>query len=136
MRCCRSDWPGLCLFCCYQPLCVVSQQSRFGLFLFHKVSNFTRHPQDQPGQSTCHPCSKGTSAPNDLAKNCTECLPGTFADMPGMAECLDVRGEGCLNVLPQRGYSSCYYTNIQISYMRDGVDCFGGGGLSDITHVF
>ena len=27
MRCCRSDWPGLCLFCCYQPLCVISQQS-------------------------------------------------------------------------------------------------------------
>ena len=23
MRCCRSDWPGLCLFCCYQPSCVV-----------------------------------------------------------------------------------------------------------------
>ena len=23
-RCCRSDWPGLCLFCCFQSLCVVS----------------------------------------------------------------------------------------------------------------
>ena len=34
MRCCRSDWPGLCLFCCYQPLCVVSQQSWFGFFYF------------------------------------------------------------------------------------------------------
>ena len=32
MRCCRSDWFGLCLFCCYQPLWVVSQQSWFGLF--------------------------------------------------------------------------------------------------------
>ena len=30
MRCCRSDWPGLFLFCCYQPLCVVSSQSWFG----------------------------------------------------------------------------------------------------------
>ena len=30
MRCCGSDWPGLCLFCCYQPLCVGSQQSWFG----------------------------------------------------------------------------------------------------------
>ena len=29
MRCCRSDWPGRCLFCCYQPLCVVRQQSLF-----------------------------------------------------------------------------------------------------------
>ena len=34
--CCRSDWPRLCLFCCYQPLCVVSQQSWLGGFLFHK----------------------------------------------------------------------------------------------------
>ena len=32
MRCCRSDWPGLCLFCCYQPLCVIIQQSWFGFF--------------------------------------------------------------------------------------------------------
>ena len=32
MRCCRSDWPGLCLFCCYQPSCVNSQQSWFVLF--------------------------------------------------------------------------------------------------------
>ena len=29
-RCCRSNWPGLCLFCCSQPLCVVS----FGLRCF------------------------------------------------------------------------------------------------------
>ena len=34
MRRCRSDWPGLCLFCCYQPLWVVSQQSWFGFFFF------------------------------------------------------------------------------------------------------
>ena len=27
MRFCRSDWPGLCLFYCYQPLCVASQHS-------------------------------------------------------------------------------------------------------------
>ena len=27
MRCYRSDWPGLFFFCCYQPLCVVSQLS-------------------------------------------------------------------------------------------------------------
>ena len=25
MRCCRSYWPGRCLFCCYQPSCIVSQ---------------------------------------------------------------------------------------------------------------
>ena len=45
MRCCRSDWPGLCLFCCYQPLCVVSQQRWFGLFFcfinFPIISTFT-----------------------------------------------------------------------------------------------
>ena len=34
MRFCRSAWPGLCFFCCYQPLCVVSQQSWFGVFCF------------------------------------------------------------------------------------------------------
>ena len=33
MRCCRSDWPGHFLFCCYQPVCC-SQQSWFGLFCF------------------------------------------------------------------------------------------------------
>ena len=33
MRCYRSDRPGLCLFCCYQPSCVVSQRSWFG-FIF------------------------------------------------------------------------------------------------------
>ena len=36
----QFNWPGLCLFCCYQPLCVVSQHSWFG-FLFHKYSNLT-----------------------------------------------------------------------------------------------
>ena len=32
MRCCRSDWPGLCLFCCEQPSCLDSQQNWFGFF--------------------------------------------------------------------------------------------------------
>ena len=31
---CRSDWPGLCLFCCHQPSCVVGQPSWFLLFCF------------------------------------------------------------------------------------------------------
>ena len=35
---------GLCLFWCYQPSCVVSQQSWFWAFLFHKFSNFTPPP--------------------------------------------------------------------------------------------
>ena len=43
MRCCRSDWPGLCLFCCYQPLCVVSQELIWA-FLLHQLSNFTPPP--------------------------------------------------------------------------------------------
>ena len=33
-----EDWPGLCLFCCYQPSCVVNQQSWYWSFLFHKLS--------------------------------------------------------------------------------------------------
>ena len=43
----RSDWPGLCLFCCDQPKCVVSQQSWFWAFLFPKFSNFTPPPRIQ-----------------------------------------------------------------------------------------
>ena len=34
MRCCRSDKPGLCLFCCYQPLCVVMSASNVDLTFF------------------------------------------------------------------------------------------------------
>ena len=30
----RSDWPGLFLICYYQPSCVISQQSWFGLLCF------------------------------------------------------------------------------------------------------
>ena len=37
---CRSDWLGFCLFWCYQPSYVNSQQSWFGLFLFHKFPIF------------------------------------------------------------------------------------------------
>ena len=44
MRCCRSDWPGFGLFCCYQPLV---NRDNFGLFLFHKFSNFTVPPSPQ-----------------------------------------------------------------------------------------
>ena len=61
MRCCRSDWPGLCLFC-YQPSCVVSQQSWFGLFLFHKLSNSPPPPSRSTSywgnyqhSAVCHP---------------------------------------------------------------------------------
>ena len=42
IRCCRSDWPGLCLFCC--PSCDVSHQSWFGLFLCHKCPLFYPPP--------------------------------------------------------------------------------------------
>ena len=45
MGCGRSDWPWLFLFCCYQPSCVVSQQSWFRLFCFNTFSNFTPPPQ-------------------------------------------------------------------------------------------
>ena len=38
MRYCRSDWPGLYLFCCYQPECVVSQQSCFWACCFISFS--------------------------------------------------------------------------------------------------
>ena len=40
----EATGPGLCLLCYYQPLCVVSQQSWFGLFSFHKFSNFAPPP--------------------------------------------------------------------------------------------
>ena len=48
MRCCRNDWPGLRLFCCYQPC--VSQQSQFGFFCF-MYSNSTPPPPLTP---QCH----------------------------------------------------------------------------------
>ena len=57
MRCCRSDWPGLCLFSCYQPLCVVSQQCWFGLFCFinFPILHFTlpRRPSRRPPHRPC-----------------------------------------------------------------------------------
>ena len=34
MRCCRSDWPELCLFCCSQPLCYQPKKVDFGSFCF------------------------------------------------------------------------------------------------------
>ena len=34
----RNDWPGLCLFCCYQPSCVVSQHSCVWAVFDHKFS--------------------------------------------------------------------------------------------------
>ena len=43
MRWCRSDWTGICLFCCYQPLCVVSNRVDFGLFC-KTNSNLTPAP--------------------------------------------------------------------------------------------
>ena len=46
MRCCRRDWPGLCLFC---SLSIVFSANRVDLafFLFHKFSNFTPPPSLQ-----------------------------------------------------------------------------------------
>ena len=37
MRCCRSDWPGLCLFC-FNP-CVCQPTEMIWAFLFHKLTN-------------------------------------------------------------------------------------------------
>ena len=60
MRYCRSDWSGLCLFCCYQPLCIISQQSWFGVFCFINllpVTDYCSHQQGLcPGQG-CYPPS-------------------------------------------------------------------------------
>ena len=44
MRCCRSDWPGLCLICCHQPSRVVSQQSWFGLFISEMFQFYSPNP--------------------------------------------------------------------------------------------
>ena len=57
-----SDWPGLCLFCCYQPSCVVNQHSWFGL-LFHKISNFNPPPPPQcDGLVNGHKVAEGSRA--------------------------------------------------------------------------
>ena len=50
------DWPGLCLFCCYQSSCVISQQRWFfAFFLFHKLFNLPPTPRHiqraSPGDS-------------------------------------------------------------------------------------
>ena len=45
MRCCRSDWPGLCLFCCSQPSCAVANRADFGLFFISKISDSPPPPQ-------------------------------------------------------------------------------------------
>ena len=50
MRCFKSDWPGLCLFCCYQPSCVVSHQSWFWAFI-----NFFRFTPPPANPTVC-PC--------------------------------------------------------------------------------
>ena len=34
MRCCGSDWPGLCLFCCQHLSCVLADRVDFGHFCF------------------------------------------------------------------------------------------------------
>ena len=49
--CGASDWPGLCLFCCSQPSCVVRQQSLFWAFFFINFPNLTPPPQ----QTLCIP---------------------------------------------------------------------------------
>ena len=64
-----------CLFYCCQPLCVISQQSWFGLFLFHKLSNLL--PQPTTLYSTtgtmCHYSCPGTSMePNHYAGFCSD----------------------------------------------------------------
>ena len=48
MWCCRSDWPGLSLFFCYQPSWVASQQGWFGPFRFFNFPNFTPPPPRRP----------------------------------------------------------------------------------------
>ena len=40
MRCCRSGWHRLCLFCCYQPSVSYRPTELILGFLFHKLSNF------------------------------------------------------------------------------------------------
>ena len=77
VRCCKSDWPGLCMFCCYQPFCIVSQQSLFGLFLFHKFSNFTPPP---PGSfAVGDRCACGLGQFMDVSsRECTNCPRDSF----------------------------------------------------------
>ena len=45
-RCCRSDWPELCLFCCSQPSCVLTELiwASFFFCLFHKFPAYLLQP--------------------------------------------------------------------------------------------
>ena len=62
MRCFRGDWPWLCLFCCYQPSCVVSQQRRFGLFCFINFPILPPPPQCGSGPTLTKVLSSTSSA--------------------------------------------------------------------------
>ena len=77
--CCRSDWPGLCLFCCYQPLCVVSQQSWFGVFCF--ISPFYSAPPPRPQLK--ENCSPGGSWGLTNAPLSATMLPNCFHRLGG-----------------------------------------------------
>ena len=67
MRCCRSDWPGLCFFffffCYNQPSCFVRQQRWFWTFcLFYKFSNLP--PSPSPDLQRVHICESSGSVRN------------------------------------------------------------------------
>ena len=109
MRCCRSYWPGLCLFCCCQPSCVVSQQSGFGLFFFLKIFLFFPPPPPINCPSLLRQAQEGFAEDKveedwRLAARATPDLSTSFGSAPSAIMTSQVRkvlggdtgGGGCL----------------------------------------
>ena len=89
MRCCRSDWPGLYLLCCYQPLWHVSAtRVDFGLFFF--VSQiFQFYP---PPPNSIHPFQ---ATAGDINSSMDQAQTAkTFSDLCKRVNGLQVRGGG------------------------------------------
>ena len=92
-----DDWPGLCLFCCYQPLCVVSQHSSF---CFIKFPSFTPPPPEPEAawaqrQASPTPRKKAPKKPKPPVATTAEApvpakLPQNASD--GSAQVFRVRG--------------------------------------------
>ena len=49
MRCCRNDWPGLCVLCVINSRLLSANRVELGFVLFHKFFNFTPLPSVYSG---------------------------------------------------------------------------------------
>ena len=122
MRCCRSDWPGLCLFCCYQPLS--ANRDDLGFFLF-----FIKFPILPPPPLPRKPKHPKT---NSWHHRSTQLPTATFATTSTARRWVLLVGGG---VLEETAWNSIIlYSNI--SYKRDGVDGFGQIQPYFISHCY